>query len=136
MQQIQVLQDELTRLRTLVVDFRKELNRPEEYHRCHVPAPRGNPHSDRAEIPCGINSDKEEYQQELAEPKLRNSTRSRRHMRPRPQKTSAVIALFELEPSNPRLTEIISYRRYRLENQDLRFGPDVLRNIGIWSHRL
>lgn len=134
--QIQVLQDEFTRLRTLVVDLRQELNRPKEVHRRHAPVRRGVPHSDREKIPSGINSEEDEYRQELAETDLRNRTRLRRHVRPRPQRTSAVSGLLELEPSYPRFTDILLYRRYRLANQDGRFGPDVSRNIGICSRRL
>lgn len=44
--------------------------------------------------------------------------------------------LRELVPSDPRFTNIVSYRRYRLHNRSQSTGPEVSRNVGVWTRRL
>eukprot|EP00171_Calliarthron_tuberculosum_P006027 IDg6027t1 len=42
----------------------------------------------------------------------------------------------EVEPSDPRFRNVLSYRRYRLLNQSSRMGPEVSRIIGVWTRLL
>ena len=42
----------------------------------------------------------------------------------------------EQEPSDPRFTNLVSWRRYRLHDRDPSVGPEVSRNVGLWTRRL
>lgn len=44
--------------------------------------------------------------------------------------------LQESEPSDLRFGKVLSYRRYQLLNRSARMGPQISRNIGVWTRRL
>ena len=54
----------------------------------------------------------------------------------RPWKGPRVEGLKELRPSDPRFTDVLSYRRYRLLNTSSYRGSQVQREVGVYSRRM
>eukprot|EP00171_Calliarthron_tuberculosum_P009684 IDg9684t1 len=116
------LQEEIDRLSILVANLgRKRRDRPahgyssSEYRR----DARTLPTSERELSPLGNVSDDEypEDRQPLRCSAPRHEYRSR-------DRNSTAYGLHELERSDPRFSDILSYRRYRLADQDYHFGPE------------
>lgn len=61
LQQIQVLKEEITRLRSIVWDLRRERNNFGQALNHYAPTRLGKPESDRSIIPLSIDSDDYEY---------------------------------------------------------------------------
>eukprot|EP00171_Calliarthron_tuberculosum_P004418 IDg4418t1 len=124
------LQEEIERLSVLVDTLgRQRMDRsPHERARREY---RPNSASERPQSPVGNVSD-DDY---VEDRKTLRRRAPRHEYRPRDRNNTS-YGLRELEPSDPRFSEILSYRRYRLSNQDDHFGPEVSRNIGVWVRRL
>lgn len=74
------------------------------------------------------NSD-DRNQSRLSTTRLQIQTRAR-------NRRNTIHGLRELEPSDPRFSEMLLYRCYRLFNKDGHFGPEVSRNSGVWVRRI
>eukprot|EP00171_Calliarthron_tuberculosum_P022920 IDg22920t1 len=42
----------------------------------------------------------------------------------------------EIIPSDPRFSDLVSWRRYRLNDRNSDTRPDISQNVGLWTHRL
>lgn len=94
----------------------------------------GKPPSDRGIIPPPFNSDDKEPHDFKPRPRTHRSNCG--EYRRNSFSTGAAHGLLDLELNDPRLTQVLSYIRYRLAKNDGHFGPEVSRNIGLWTRQI
>lgn len=125
-----LVKEELHRLRSLAADLAQEVRRGRQ-----VPS---RPHETKREKQPTHDSDAEsmssvEDAEAHFEPPRLPSLQARSKSK---WKGPRHPGLIELEPSDPRFRDVLLYRRYRLLQRNVRMGPEVSRNIGIWTRRL
>lgn len=126
------IQEEISRLRGLVTSLFTEIYagdsdyKVRHHHRRPVKPP-----SDRAASLMGISTDEEDDNRTATIHTGRPHTRQRNRA-----EAGYVRGLEKLEPSDPKLTGMLSYRRHRLVNQDARLVSNVSIKIGVWTRRL
>eukprot|EP00171_Calliarthron_tuberculosum_P007627 IDg7627t1 len=129
----------LTELKAEVATLRAKINgeqsarNPKQKH--PRPFSRPNKYRDREDrYPIREDFDDNEVESQLAD--LSGTEREWSPDRYLSQRRSQEIRIPEIIPSDLRFTKLVSWRRYRLNDRNSDTGPDISRNVRLWTRRL